>query len=125
MDETFGARLRKTAEEVAQRFNEAAQQAGERIGEMRETQRLTQQIRTLTQERDKLRFAMADLVMRMFDQNAFMQELLRPDYQRVKEIDEEIHRLEKEREVVGQEPAEKTPPTASDEQYSDVQPCDE
>ena len=42
--------------------------------------------------------AMADLLIRMFDQNTFAEALLRPEYVRIKEIDEEIVRLEVERD---------------------------
>lgn len=106
MDEPFTSKLARTAEEMAHRFNEAAQQAGERISEMREVQRLSQQIRTLKQEREHCRMSIADMVVRMFDQNAFVEALLRPEYQRIKDIDLEVERLEQERREVGTEQTE-------------------
>lgn len=116
MEETLSTKLKKTADEVLTRVGEAAQQASERIGEMREVQRISMQIRALTQERDRCRMTIADLVVRMFDQNAFLDALLKPEYQRIKEIDVEIAKLEKERAEVGaqeqaaaQAPAEPAP----------------
>ncbi|HEY3377101.1 MAG TPA: hypothetical protein VGL77_06345 [Armatimonadota bacterium] len=102
MDENFSAKLKKTAEEVVLRVGEAAQQAGERLGEMRDHQRLTQQIRTLQQEKEQCRQSMADLVIRMFDQQAFADALLKPEYQRIKAIEAEISCLEQERMAIGQ-----------------------
>jgi hypothetical protein len=119
--ETFGSRLRKTAEEVAGRLNEAAQTAGERLAEMREIQRLNAQLRALRREKDRCKMVMADLLIRMFDQNTFAEALLRPEYQQIKVLDEQIAAVEAERSQViaraqseGQEapsamPAEETP----------------
>lgn len=129
MDESFGTRLKKTAEEVALRLNDAAQQASERIGEMREVQRISQQIRTLTHERDRCRLSMADMAIRMFDQNAFAEALLQPEYQRIKEIDEEIARLEEEKACVGQEEEAAAPDTPAEhpeeEPAEGTFPCEE
>lgn len=111
MDEPFTTKLARTAEEMAHRFNEAAQQAGERISEMREVQRLSQQIRTLNQEREHCRMAIADMVVRMFDQHAFVEALLRPEYQRIKDIECEVARLEQERSEVGVEQGESPMPS--------------
>jgi hypothetical protein len=43
---------------------------------------------------------MADLLIRMFDQNTFAEGLLRPEYDRIKEIDQAIAELEVERAKV-------------------------
>ena len=101
MEKTLGARLKKTAEEVAERLGEAAQTAGERISDLRESQRLASQIRALQRERERCRQTMADLLIRMFDQNTFAEALLRPEYVRVKEIDQEIAGLEAARKQIG------------------------
>lgn len=98
--ETFGERLKKTASEVAERITEAAHQAGERLNQMNELQRLNGKIRGLKRERDQCRLTMADLLIRMFDQNTFAEALLRPEYQRVKEIDDAIAAVEVERDAV-------------------------
>lgn len=129
MDDTFGARVKRTAEEVAQRMGEAAQQASERLGEMRDVARLNQQIRTLQREKDRCRQTIADLVVRMFDQDAFVTALLQPEYQRIKEIDVEIARLEEERELVGQEQPQRQEamgePAAEQPEHPDTFPCEE
>ena len=98
--ETIGEKLRKTANEFADRLGEAAHTAGERIGEMREIQRINGQIRDRKKEKDRCKMAMADLLIRMFDQNTFAEALLRPEYNRIKEIDGEIAELVEEREQV-------------------------
>ena len=51
--ETIGDKLRKTAGEVVERLGEAAYTAGERIGEMREIQRINGQLRALKREKDR------------------------------------------------------------------------
>lgn len=98
--DNIGDRLRKTAGEVAERFGEAAHSARERIGEMNEIARFNTQIRARRREKDRCRMAMADLLIRMFDQNTFAEALLRPEYNRIKEIDGEIALLELERDRV-------------------------
>lgn len=117
MSDTIGAKLKKTAEEIAGRLGEAAQTAGERIGEMREKERLSQQIRQLQREKERCRGTIADLVIRMFDQNTFAEALLHPEYARVKEIDVELAKLEQEREDVGHPatPASPASPTTDAE----------
>jgi len=109
MDSTIGEKLKKTAGEVADMLGEAAHTATERIVEMRETQLLTAQIRSLQREKDRCRQTMADLLVRMFDQNAFVEALLRPEYSRIKAIDAEITRLELERQQVSNMHAEPGP----------------
>ena len=68
---------------------------------------------------------MADLLIRMFDQNTFAEALLRPEYLRIKEIDEAAAALEQERaEVMAraskavqpEAPAEETPPSTTFEE---------
>lgn len=98
MDSTLGARLKKTAGEVAGRLGEAAQIAGERINVLVEIQHLTREIQTLQEEKERCRQVMADLLIRMFDQETFAPPLLRPEYQRIKEIDQDIDRFEREKE---------------------------
>jgi len=98
--DTFGTKLRKTAGEVADLLNEAAQTARDRIGEMNDISRLNSQIRALKREKDHCKTVMADLLIRMFDQNTFAEALLRPEYLRIKEIDETIGRLEDARAQV-------------------------
>jgi len=113
--DTIGDRLRKTAGEVAERFGEAAHSARERLSEMNEIARLNTQIRARKREKDRCRMAMADLLIRMFDQNTFAEALLRPEYLRIKEIDTEILRLEEERDrVITRDGA--TPPAEAAEQ---------
>ncbi len=98
MDVTLGARLKKTAGEVAGRLGEAALNASERINDMVEIQHLTQQIHALQREKDHYRQDMADLLIRMFDRETFAAELLRPEYNRIKEIERDINRLEQEKD---------------------------
>ena len=98
--DTFGSKLRKTAEEMAERLNDAAQNARERIGEMNEINRLNAQLRTLAREKDRCKITMADLLIRMFDQNTFAEALLRPEYERIREIDTAITVLEEARAQV-------------------------
>lgn len=98
MDSNFGEKLIKTAEEVAGRLGEAAHSAGERLNEMVEIQRLNKQIRMLQLEKDLCKMAMADLLIRMFDQETFAEALLRPEYLRIKEIGTEVCQLEQEKE---------------------------
>ena len=110
--DTFSSKLRKTAGEVAEWLDDAAQTARERIGEMNEISRLNGQIRTLKRDKDRCKIAMADLLIRMFDQNTFAEALLRPEYERIKENDEAIAALEAVRAQVmarmEQPPAEET-----------------
>jgi|GEM_PF-1977679 len=113
--DTIGDRLRKTAGDVAERFGEAAHSARERLSEMNEIARINTQIRARKREKDRCRMAMADLLIRMFDQNTFAEALLRPEYIRIKEIDEDITRLEEERDRVTA-PAGAPPPAAAEEQ---------
>lgn len=98
MDATLGARLKKTAGEVAGRLGEAALNASERINELVEMQHITQQIHALQREKAHCRQVMADLLIRMFDQETFAEALLRPEYNRIKEIECEISRLEQEKD---------------------------
>ncbi|MHB9024257.1 MAG: hypothetical protein ACYC7E_08785 [Armatimonadota bacterium] len=113
MEKTLGERVKQTAEEMRDRLGEAVHTAGERLGEMREIQRITTEIRSLKREKERCRQSMADLLMRMFDQNTFAEALLRPEYNRIKEIDVAISTLEEERIAVrSQEAAATTPPPA-------------
>ncbi len=98
--DTLGERVKKTAAEVAERFNEMAQRASERLSEMNELQRLSARRRALTRERDQCRLTIADLLIRMFDQDTFAEALLRPEYHRIKEIDAALADLEEERKQV-------------------------
>ena len=101
MDDSLGAKLRKTAGDVAHRVGEAAHHAGERLSELREVQRLSHQIHLLAQEKERCRAVIADLVVRMFDQETFLEGMLRPEYERIKAIEVEIAILEKGRQEVG------------------------
>ncbi|HEY3418533.1 MAG TPA: hypothetical protein VGM23_16780, partial [Armatimonadota bacterium] len=101
-----------TAEEMRDRLGEAVHTASERLGEMREVQRINADIRTLNREKDRCHLAMIDLLMRMFDQNTFAEALLRPEYNRVKEIDAAIAKLEEERKAVGAQAEEAAPSVA-------------
>lgn len=98
--DNFGSKLRKTAEEMAGRLNDAAQSASEKLGEMRELSRLNGEIRSLKREKDQCKTVMADLLIRMFDQNTFAEALLRPEYDRIREVDQAIAALEVERAQV-------------------------
>lgn len=98
--DTIGDRLRKTASDVADRLGEAAHSANERIAEMRGIQRLNSRIRELKREKDRCKMTMADLLIRMFDQNTFAEVLLRPEYLRIRELDAELAELEEERRQV-------------------------
>ena len=109
MDSTIGEKIKKTAGEVADLLGEAAHSATERIVEMRETQVITAQIRSLQREKDRCRQTMADLLVRMFDQNTFVEALLRPEYTRIKELDAQIAHLEQERIQVSEHAAPGTP----------------
>lgn len=106
MNDNFGDRLKKTAGEMAQRLGEAAHTAGERLGEMREQQRLQTEMRTLQRERDRCRQTIADLVIRMFDQQVFAEALLRPEYDRIKEVDCQLCALQEQINQIGQLPEE-------------------
>ena len=101
MEDTISAKMQKAAGEVAQRIGEAAKNAGDRLSEMRERDRLTAEIARLQKEREQVRQAMVDLLIRMFDQNVLVEQLLKPDYQRVKELETEIASLDKERAAIG------------------------
>ncbi len=109
MDDTLSSKLKKTADDVVHRLGEVAQTASDKLKEMQERERLTQLITRCKKERGQVREAMLDLLMRMFDQNTFAEALLRPDYQRIKEIEAEMARLEKEREAIGKILAESAP----------------
>ncbi|MHB0940010.1 MAG: hypothetical protein ACYDCO_24895 [Armatimonadota bacterium] len=98
--DNFGEKLRKNANELADWVGEAAHSAGERIAEMREIQRLNTVIRDRKREKDRCKMTMADLLIRMFDQNTFAEALLRPEYARIKELDAELAGLEEERRQV-------------------------
>jgi len=98
--DTFGDKLRKTAGEVAERLGDAAHTASEKINEMRDIQRINGQIKALKKEKDRCKMAMADLLIRMFDQNTFAEALLRPEYNRIVEIDKAVADLEAERAQV-------------------------
>jgi hypothetical protein len=104
MDTGF-EKVKRAAEDVASRLNEAVNEAvkvtGERLTEMQDLTRLNGQLRTLLREKEQCRQAMADLLIRMFDQNTFVEVLLRPEYTRIKELEVEIARLEKARDLVG------------------------
>ena len=101
VEDTISAKLQKTAGEVAQRIGEAAKTAGDRISEMRERDRLSADIARLQRDRDQVRQSMLDLLMRMFDQNVLVEQLLKPDYLRIKELDAEIAHMDKERAAIG------------------------
>ena len=98
--DTISDKLRKTASDVADRLGDAAHSAGERIAEMREIQRLNGLIRERKREKDRCKMTMADLLIRMFDQNTFAEALLRPEYLRIRELDNELATLEEERRQV-------------------------
>jgi len=100
MMDTFSDRLRKTAGDMSERLGEAARSARERISEMSEVARLNTQIRLRKREKERCNTTMADLLIRMFDQNTFAEALLRPEYLRIREIDEEVVQLEQERDQV-------------------------
>lgn len=97
---TIGAKIKRTAGEMAERINEAAHTAGERLSEMREVQRINTRLRALQREKDQCRLTMADLMIRMLDQNTFVDALLRPEYQRIKELDQEMAALKHERHLL-------------------------
>ncbi|MHB9131270.1 MAG: hypothetical protein ACYDBB_09300 [Armatimonadota bacterium] len=122
MDSEFGQKVRQVAKEVSDRIGEGVQTAGERIGELREKERIGSEIRTLNREKDRCRQVMADLLIRMFDQNVFAEALLRPEYERIKEIDVQVAQLEVERTAVGHvkeaTPSAEPTPAAAD---TDVQ----
>lgn len=104
MEDSFAERVRKAADDVTNRLDDLAQQTGEKIDELREGGRLAGRIRELEREKDGCRRTIADLVVRMFDQQAFVENLLRPEYLRIKEIDAEIARLQAARENLGRGP---------------------
>jgi hypothetical protein len=104
MSETTFEKVKKTAGDVVHRLGEFAQNAGERLSEMQEAQRIAGQIRTLRKERDRCKNSMVDLVMRMFDEGVFVEVLLKREYTRIKEIDAEIVVLEAEKAAVGEMP---------------------
>lgn len=114
MDDTLGGKVKRAAEEVRQRLSETVQTASDRLSVMRHDQRLKDEIRKLERERAQCRGIIADLVIRMFDQQAFMDALLRPEYTRIKEIDAEIARLTDERKKLGA-PADAEGAPATDE----------
>jgi len=107
--DTIGDKLRKTANEFADRLGDAAHSAGERIAEMREIQRINAQIRERKRERDHCKITIADLLIRMFDQNTFAEALLRPEYTRIKELETELAALEEERRQVTAAAAQSAP----------------
>ena len=100
MTSSFGAKIKQTAGEVADMLGEAAHTASERLNELREAQYLQAQIQSRQREKERCRQTMADLLVRMFDQNTFAEALLRPEYLRIKELDAEIAQLEDERQQV-------------------------
>jgi hypothetical protein len=91
----------KLGGEVVEVVQSTMHTATERFNELRETQRIDQQIKTLQRERDRCALMIADLVVRMFDNNAFADALLRPEYNQIKEIDAQIAALKVERQQLG------------------------
>jgi hypothetical protein len=101
MTDTTFDKVKKTAGDVVHALGEVVQTASERIADIQEVQKLTAQIRTLNRERATCGATIVNLVVRMFDQGAFAETLLRPEYQRIKEIDAEVTRLEAEKAAIG------------------------
>jgi transposase len=97
MDESLGSKLKKTAEAVMANVGELAQKTGEQLIELRALQRIDQQTRDLEKEKNRCRNTMADLLIRMFDQNTFAEALMRPEYERIKAIDVQLAALAEEK----------------------------
>ena len=109
MSDTPFEKVKKTAGDVMHRLGEMAHSAGEQLAELQETQRLATRIRDLRKERARCQTTLADLVVRMFDQGAFVEALLKPEYCRIKEIDAEVLHLEAQKAVVGAKLEDETP----------------
>lgn len=101
MDQDFTEKMKKTIDDLGGRLADVAQNAGERINDMRESQHIGMQISEKDREKTKCREAMLDLLIRMFDEDTFAEKLLRPEYIRIKEIDAEIAALREMRAKIG------------------------
>lgn len=106
-DMTF-AKVKKTAGDVVHALGEVVQTASERIADIQDLQRLSAHMRALQKERAACGAAIVNLVVRMFDQGAFADALLKPEYLRIKEIDAELTRLEAEKAAIGKAAAPAT-----------------
>ena len=119
MDDSLSAKLKKTAEAGMAYVGELAQKTGEQLIELRSLQRIDQQARELEKEKARHRNTMVDLLIRMFDQHTFAEALMRPEYERIKEIDAQLAALAQEKAhiaAVHAKPAEPAPaPEASAE----------
>ncbi len=114
MDQDFSEKVKKTIDDLGGRLADVAQNAGERINDMRESQHIGAQIATKEKEKAQCREAMLDLLIRMFDEDTFAEKLLRPEYIRIKEIDAEIAALREMRAKIGKHEEETTDVTTEE-----------
>lgn len=111
------SRVLQVAGDVAHVLGEAAQTTGEQFTRFQQAQRLEKQMRALGKERERCKATIVDLVLRMFDQDAFTEALLRPEYLRIREIDGEMARLQAARAALAAEkPHEVAPASPIDEE---------